>query len=415
MKRIKMQSMLFFILFGIMLLGNQAYAYKALSVEALYQNEQNMEIKITAKNFDGIDGFDIYRSESKNGKYESVASIDIVENNWNITYPWEEERKTYSINDQFQFEQNKLYYYKISAYKNSGNSKKYVETLETNVIAWGEKTQISYVKRKGKLAAKIKWKKVKDADGYLIYQIKDYDDEGEYCYPAIEDFSKYTLIKTIKNTKTCTATFKNLKNGITYTYRVCAYKKINGKRVIGTYSEAEAVTMDYYAYETENYEQKVKRAFGSEKKKRKNFKTANRAEKQMTEIKIKVWDYQSGKSGTKITKEKSLTVNKNLAPTIKQMFKEIYQSKEKQVIHDIGCYSYRIGEHMYGLAIDVNVNENYMIDGKKILCGSYWKPKKDPYSISNNSEFVKIMKRYGFSRGIWGTRRDYMHFSYFGT
>ena len=93
----------------------------------------------------------------------------------------------------------------------------------------------------------------------------------------------------------------------------------------------------------------------------------------------------------------------------------IYNNKEKQVIHDIGCYSYRAGEHMYGLAIDVNANENYMIDGKKVLAGSYWKPKKDPYSIPNNSQFVKIMKRYGFYRGAWGKRKDYMHFSYFGT
>ena len=92
-----------------------------------------------------------------------------------------------------------------------------------------------------------------------------------------------------------------------------------------------------------------------------------------------------------------------------------YNNKEKQVIHDIGCYSYRAGEHMYGLAIDVNANENYMIDGKKVLAGSYWKPKKDPYSIPNNSQFVKIMKRYGFYRGAWGKRKDYMHFSYFGT
>ena len=55
------------------------------------------------------------------------------------------------------------------------------------------------------------------------------------------------------------------------------------------------------------------------------------------------------------------------------------------------------------------------IDGKKVLAGSYWKPKKDPYSIPNNSQFVKIMKRYGFYRGAWGKRKDYMHFSYFGT
>jgi hypothetical protein len=74
---------------------------------------------------------------------------------------------------------------------------------------------------------------------------------------------------------------------------------------------------------------------------------------------------------------------------------------------------------MYGMAIDINPNENYMIDKvngkKKILSGSYWKPKSDPYSIPADCELVRIMQRYGFYRGDWGDRKDYMHFSYFGT
>ena len=70
---------------------------------------------------------------------------------------------------------------------------------------------------------------------------------------------------------------------------------------------------------------------------------------------------------------------------------------------------------MYGLAIDINPNENYMIDGKTILSGSFWKPKKSKYSIPLNCETVRIMERYGFYRGFWGERKDYMHFSYFGT
>ena len=56
-----------------------------------------------------------------------------------------------------------------------------------------------------------------------------------------------------------------------------------------------------------------------------------------------------------------------------------------------------------------------MIDGKTIISGSFWKPKKNKYSIPLDCETVRIMERYGFRRGFWGDRKDYMQFSYFGT
>lgn len=108
----------------------------------------------------------------------------------------------------------------------------------------------------------------------------------------------------------------------------------------------------------------------------------------------------------------------NCIPSIKEMFKEIYKSKERFPIHEIGCYSWRgknsSSEHCEGLAFDINSNENYMIQGKKVLAGSFWKPKKNRYSIPLNCKLVKILEKYGFHRGLWGSRRDYMHFSYFG-
>ena len=93
------------------------------------------------------------------------------------------------------------------------------------------------------------------------------------------------------------------------------------------------------------------------------------------------------------------------------------RDKQQTPIHAIGAYSYRGGrtEHNEGLAIDINPDENYMIDNGTILAGSFWNPKKSPYSIPLKCDLVKIMKKYGFSRGFWHNRKDYMHFSYFGT
>lgn len=70
-----------------------------------------------------------------------------------------------------------------------------------------------------KNSIKIKWNKVKGADGYLIY--------GTKCGKT----NQYKLIKTIKNGKTTTFTQKKLKKGTYYRYVVRAYKIVNGKKI----------------------------------------------------------------------------------------------------------------------------------------------------------------------------------------
>jgi hypothetical protein len=51
-----------------------------------------------------------------------------------------------------------------------------------------------------------------------------------------------------------------------------------------------------------------------------------------------------------------------------------------------------------------------MINNGHILAGSFWKPNKNRYSIPLNCQLVKILQKYGFERGLWGSRKDYMHF-----
>lgn len=389
-----------------------------------------LRIKVSENTYQS---FEIYRAESVNGTYEKVGEIgdqhkdddyydyyddDSDDQHYDIQYEYDSKNKCYYIIYYYtdsNLQVGNTYYYRVDAHQPDETI--ISKTTQVEILSAGP--QITYGKRSGKLGAKLKWTKVDNADGYLVYCVKDYDDKSNYLVVDPNDLSKYESIKTITNPNTLTASFTKLKNGVTYTYRVCSYQNVGGKKVLSTLSPAKGVLMNYYSHDGETYYQRIKRAFGSEKKKKSNYKTAKKASKQMKRIKIKVWDYKKGKKGKKVTKTKYLTVNRKLAPSIQQMFAEIYKSKEKQVIKDIGCYSYRTGEHMYGMAIDINPNENYMIDKvkgkKKILAGSYWKPKKDPYSIPNNCEMVRIMRRYGFYRGDWGDRKDYMHFSYFGT
>ena len=75
----------------------------------------------------------------------------------------------------------------------------------------------------------------------------------------------------------------------------------------------------------------------------------------MTTVAVKVWDKQGGR---KFTRKFYLTVNKGIAPSVKEMFKEIYKSKERFPIHEMGCYNWRgnssTSEHCLGLAFDIN-------------------------------------------------------------
>ena len=47
-----------------------------------------------------------------------------------------------------------------------------------------------------------------------------------------------------------------------------------------------------------------------------------------------------------------------------------------------------------------------MIGGKKVKAGSCWNPKKYPYSNKRNGDIEKAFAGYGFSRGLWGYRKD---------
>lgn len=372
-----------------------------------------------------LTGIDIYRADTLGGEYQYIGSVTTEESSSNWYYDWYYDYETedwyydyervLTYTDLTAVNVYQTYYYRIDGYQIIDEVKTVVQSAEVSVYIRPAAPQITLGERSGKKGAKIQWTQDVNADGYIIYYVKDFD---EASYPISVDVyneASYTVAETITGNYTLEKKFSKLMHGVTYTYRVASYKIINGVPVESMKSAPVSVAMDYYTYSGESYDQRIKRAFGSEKKKEKNFKTQKKASKQMKTIKIKVWDFKNGKKGKKVTRTKYLTVNKRLAPSIKAMFDEIYKCSEKQVIKDIGCYSYRSGEHMYGMAIDINPNENYMVNGKKKLAGSFWNPKKSKYSIPLDCETVRIMYRYGFYRGFWGDRKDYMHFSYFGT
>ena len=184
------------------------------------------------------------------------------------------------------------------------------------------------------------------------------------------------------------------------------------------------VSVDYYlGYYGESYESKCEHIFGKvvDNHRKPYGKDAPRStyEQYYEYVTVKVWDFKDKTQTTKITKTQKFYVHKNLAPTIRQVFKEIYECEEKYPINDIVTYwSGGNSEHDPGTAVDINPNQNaYMSPDGKIIVGEKFDPKNDPYSIPVGGEIEQIFEKYGFTRGIYWKSgyKDYMHFSFFGT
>jgi hypothetical protein len=156
--------------------------------------------------------------------------------------------------------------------------------------------------------------------------------------------------------------------------------------------------------------------FGSKDAER--YQTSAEALKHMVTVSVEVW--QLGSNGSKTTGKRNITVHVAIADTVKSIFKDIYEGPEKFPIKDVGGYSWRpspTSEHRWGLAIDINATENYMIrkDGT-VVAGSFWLPGDNPYSMRPDGDVVRAFKKHGFTWGgdAWPMSNDYMHFSFLG-
>lgn len=150
--------------------------------------------------------------------------------------------------------------------------------------------------------------------------------------------------------------------------------------------------------------------------------TEDEAKAAMETIEVPAW--QLTENGEKRAGTLRLTIHKALAPIVESVFREIYEGEEQFPIKNVGGYAWRSSEnseHRWGTAIDINWEENFEAeigeDGElTATTGNYWLPGEDPYSIPEDGDVVRAFKRHGFAWGgdAWSSKRDYMHFSYFG-
>jgi hypothetical protein len=114
---------------------------------------------------------------------------------------------------------------------------------------------------------------------------------------------------------------------------------------------------------------------------------------------------------------KILTVHKDVAEEVKAIFKDIRKLNPNFDVrtNDTGAYCYRniagtskLSLHSFGIAIDINWDDNPMVRGEKPLNSG-----DDTTHIRTlNSPIVKAFRNHGWGWG--GTYGDYMHFSKLG-
>lgn len=333
---------------------------------------------------DAVESYTIYRAEeNNNGTYEPIQTV-LASEGMDYSYSG----LSYEYTDK-TLVYGKKYFYKVSAHTSFGTDTPC--DLIKSVMSGPDKVAIKKMKCPKPGEITITWKKVAKATSYAIYRSTDN-----------VNFKK---VKTVKDPDKLTASFTKLAHGKVYYFKVRAYDDSNGTRIWGIENESVSKAMDYYlcpASDT-SWEQR----FGNL-----DFKTQKQAGKHMKVVKVKVWDINQ-KTNKKYTRHFYLSIHKSVAPTVKKIFNEIYRGKEKFPIHSIGGYAWRsdssTSQHHYGLAIDINPDENCMPSRN---VGSYWRPGKDPYSITPDGDVVTIMEKYGF---YWLGEYDAMHFSVTGT
>lgn len=332
-------------------------------------------------------GYEIYVSNQKHGKYAYVKRIT----NKNIT--------TTNI---YNLKCGKKYFFEICAYKASGTKRLYGQkTRFTVVTPQLSKPKMNSVIKLDETTIMLNWTRVYGAEGYVVYR-------------SDQESGRYKKIRVINGNSAVNYKIKYLKNGVKGYYKVRAFRIVNGKYAMSNYSNIKSYRRTTYGYADESYNDRSRRVFGTDYYN--DYNSSDEAYSHMTTITVDVWNID--RNGNKYITQKRITVNSGIASTVQQIFKEILNGPEKFPIKDVGCYSWRgdssTSEHCEGLAIDINSNENYMIDGDTIMAGSLWSPGVNPYSIPENGDVVRAFAKYGFSQGLWGYRRDYMHFSYFG-
>ena len=128
------------------------------------------------------------------------------------------------------FKVNKLkcgtsYKFAVKAYVLAKDGRTKLESASSNVLTVKAKPatpKLVSVKSVGAKRVEIKWKKVSDCSGYMIYKKRTNDEDATW-----------SKVKTVKGKSKVSAIDTKAKPGIKYSYTVLAYKTVKGKKIKG--------------------------------------------------------------------------------------------------------------------------------------------------------------------------------------
>ena len=178
---------------------------------AATDSENYTTIRVTWNKVSGANGYRVYRSASKDGKYTAIGS---TAKNSAVTFL---DKKAAT---------GTTYYYKVRAYRNV-NDKKVYGSSSTAVKGKAILSVPALSVGSTSKTAVLEWSKVKGADGYQVYA-------------SASKNGKYIRIKATKGTG---MTEEKLATGKTRYYKVRAYRKVNGKAVYGSFSKVKKVVI----------------------------------------------------------------------------------------------------------------------------------------------------------------------------
>lgn len=198
------------------------------------------KIKLSWDAVSGAGGYEVYRATSKTGKFQKVAAIAA--------------EKTSYINTGLTC--GKIYWYKLRAYQVKSGKKvysKYSDVKNTYPKPSKVKNVDAYFVSGGYGYFDVAWGKVSGASGYQV-QVKPastntwstyYREKlttGEWYNTYPDEFKGNKERINVKYITLGTVASWNLPYGEdSYSFRVRAYKTVNGKKVFGLYSEPTTI------------------------------------------------------------------------------------------------------------------------------------------------------------------------------
>lgn len=173
--------------------------------EEAYFSDYKVKLTWNASKIDS--SYEVYRSTKKNSGYTYLDTV----------------YDTYYYDDTVKA--GKKYYYKVKAsnYEWDDDLKQNPFSSPVMIYITG-KPQNMKLTKSSKTSITVKWSKVKSADGYEIYY-----------YNVTE--KKYKLLKTIKDVNTVSYKKTKLTSGKSYTFKVRAYKTVDGKKYYSLFTK----------------------------------------------------------------------------------------------------------------------------------------------------------------------------------